>query len=45
MKVDFNNLRKQTAFALDNVTKVLNRGIMPANEFSNHQMPDGQWKH
>lgn len=31
MNVDFNNLRLQTAFALDNVIKTLNNGIMPEN--------------
>ncbi|MDR2146428.1 MAG: hypothetical protein LBE91_08225 [Tannerella sp.] len=29
MKVNFNNLRLQTAYALDNVIKTLNAGIMP----------------
>ena len=29
MKVDFNNLRLQTAYALDNVIKTLNAGILP----------------
>lgn len=38
MEVDFNNLRKQTAYALDNVIKVLNRGIMPQNEYAFHKV-------
>jgi len=38
MEVDFNNLRKQTAYALDNVIKALNRGIMPGNEYAFHSV-------
>lgn len=33
MTVDFNNLRKQTAFALDDVIKTLNAGILPETTF------------
>ena len=32
MKVDFNNLRAQAAYALDNLTKELNAGILKHNE-------------
>ena len=42
MKVNFNNLRLQTAFALDNVIKTLNAGILPENE---HVLLDNnKWK-
>lgn len=32
MNINFNNLRKQTAYALDNVIKTLNAGILPQEE-------------
>lgn len=44
MKVDFNNLRLQIAFSLDNVIKTLNEGILPEKEFASHQK-DGKYKH
>lgn len=44
MKVDFNNLRLQTAYSLDRVIKTLNAGIMPASDWSSHKMPDGKYK-
>lgn len=34
MDVDFNNLRKQTAYSLDRVIKKLNNGILPEKTFS-----------
>lgn len=45
MKVDFNNLRMQTAFSLDRVIKILNEGILPEKEFASHRQPDGKVKH
>ena len=44
MKVDFNNLRKQTAFALDKVIRKLNEGILPETEYVAHQKEDGRYK-
>lgn len=36
MKVDFNNLRKQTTYSLDRVIKILNAGILPEKELATH---------
>lgn len=44
MTVDFNNLRKQTAYSLDRVIKILNAGILPEKEFANHTS-EGKTKH
>ncbi len=44
MKVDFNNLRAQAAFALDDLTKELNNSIMPEMEYASHTMPNGRTK-
>lgn len=44
MKIDFNSLRKQTAFQLDEVIKILNSGIMPSNGYSSQGMPNGKMK-
>lgn len=41
MNVDLNNLRKQAAFALDDVIKTLNAGIMPEKEYAFHNV-DGK---
>jgi hypothetical protein len=38
MTVDFNNLRKQTAYSLDRVIKILNAGILPEKEFASHTL-------
>ncbi len=43
MDVDFNNLRKQTAYSLDRVIKKLNNGILPEKTFSSHEI-NGKWK-
>ena len=43
MDVDLNNLRKQAAFALDDVIETLNAGIMPATEYAYHEI-DGKKK-
>lgn len=45
MKVDFNNLRKQTAYSLDRVIKKLNDGILPEKEFAGYEQEDGRFKH
>ncbi len=44
MDVDFNNLRKQTAYSLDRVIKTLNRGILPEKDWSSHKQEDGTYK-
>lgn len=44
MEIDFNNLRLQTAYALDRVIKTLNAGIMPSDDWSSHTMEDGKIK-
>lgn len=36
MGIDFNNLRMQIAYSLDNVIKTLNNGILPENTFDTH---------
>lgn len=45
MKVNFNNLRKQTAYSLDRVIKILNDGILPEKEYASHKQEDGKFKH
>jgi len=42
MNVDFNNLRKQTAYSLDRVIKILNNGIMPQRAFQTMDLPNGK---
>lgn len=50
MKVDFDGLRKQTAFAMDDLIKELNAGLMPDRDYSMHTDPDNpegklkEWK-
>ncbi|HAY3533749.1 hypothetical protein [Elizabethkingia anophelis] len=43
MNVDLNNLRMQAAFALDDIIKTLNNGILPERELSTHRIDD-KWK-
>ncbi|MFA7307611.1 MAG: hypothetical protein WC026_13165 [Hyphomicrobium sp.] len=45
MKIDFNNFRKQTAYALDKVINTLNEGILPEKEYASHEQPNGKMKH
>lgn len=42
MDVNINNLRIHTAFALDDVIKVLNRGIMPERAYESFNRKSGQ---
>jgi len=44
MKVDFNNLRLQTAFLLDNVIKTLNNGKLPEENHAHVLLDDNTHK-
>lgn len=45
MEVNLNNLRKQTAYSLDRVIKILNDGILPEKEFATFlDNETGKWK-
>ena len=44
MKVNFNNLRTQAAYALDNLTKELNAGILKQSEHVYEEDENGQEK-
>jgi hypothetical protein len=45
MEVNLNNLRKQTAYSLDRVIKILNAGILPEKEFATFlNDKTGKWK-
>ncbi len=37
MNIDFNNVRKRAAYALDDLTKKLNRGILKEREYSSEK--------
>lgn len=45
MDIDFNNLRKQIAYSLDRIIKILNEGILPEKEFASHKQENGTMKH
>lgn len=45
MEINFNNLRKQTAYSLDRVIKVLNDGILPETEFAGYKQADGKYQY
>jgi hypothetical protein len=44
MRINFNNLRKQTAYSLDRVIKTLNDGILPEKEFATFLDKNEKWK-
>lgn len=45
MGIDYNNIRKQMAFSLDTIIKLLNDGIVPESQYTRYEIEPGKYKH